>query len=387
MSQSLAAFTLRRTAGAVAVCVAVTALTFLTLHGLAPEFFDDTRPLPLEMVHYLKRVFLHADLGVSTFRPFQPVLDMLGESIPADLSMLVGSMVVGLLAGSAGGALCVRHPGSLLSRLLQVAAAVLLCAPVYVTGMMVILLFRPGGWAAHADRTRHGEQVRRADPRSRRVAARAVRALADRRRTAGRPVPADGAGHAAGGDGRRFRPHGAGEGAEPAAGDRPPRAARGAAGDALAGRRLHAAAARQRRARRGGVRHHPASTGSSRGRSRTGTSRCCRGSSSSAPCSSWWRTRWSTWRSPRSTRACGPEHAHVRAGPADQTVEMYVIFDLDDTLVHSDAVREAFVVVAGEHEIALDVLADVLDTLPGRPALEIFAALGLRRQATARFLE
>jgi len=66
---------------------------------------------------------------------------------------------------------------------------------------------------------------------------------------------------------------------------------------------------------------------------------------------------------------------------------MYVIFDLDDTLVHSDAVREAFVVVAGEHEIALDVLADVLDTLPGRPALEIFAALGLGREATARFLE
>src|SRR4051812_2983869 len=66
---------------------------------------------------------------------------------------------------------------------------------------------------------------------------------------------------------------------------------------------------------------------------------------------------------------------------------MYVIFDLDDTLVHSDAVREAFAVVAGEHGIALDVLEDVLDTLPGRPALEIFAALGLGREATARFLD
>src|SRR4051794_37989320 len=132
MSQSLAAFTLRRAAGAVAVCVAVTALTFLTLHGLAPEFFNDTRPLPLDILHYLERVFLHADLGVSTFRPFQPVLSMLGESIPADLSMLVGSMAVGLLAGSAGGVLCVRRPGSLLSRLLQVAGAGLPCAPGYV---------------------------------------------------------------------------------------------------------------------------------------------------------------------------------------------------------------------------------------------------------------
>src|SRR3954451_15533229 len=143
MSESLAAFALRRTAGAVAVCVAVAALTFLTLHGLAPEFFDDTRPLPLEMLHYLERVFLHGDLGVSTFRPFQPVLTMLGESVPADISMLVGSLAVGLVAGSAGGVLCARRPGALGSRLLQGAAPVLLCAPVYVTGMMVILLFAP----------------------------------------------------------------------------------------------------------------------------------------------------------------------------------------------------------------------------------------------------
>src|SRR3954470_18082608 len=143
MSDSFAAFVARRAVAAVGVAVAVSALTFLTLHGLAPEFFNDTRPLPLEMVHYLERVFLHADLGVSTFRPFQPVLTMLGDAIPADLSMLVGGMVVGLLAGTAGGVMCVRWPGTLVSRALQVAAAVLLCAPVYVTGMMSILLFAP----------------------------------------------------------------------------------------------------------------------------------------------------------------------------------------------------------------------------------------------------
>ena len=56
---------------------------------------------------------------------------------------------------------------------------------------------------------------------------------------------------------------------------------------------------------------------------------------------------------------------------------MYVLFDLDDTLVHSDAVREAFAVVACEHAIALSSLASTLDELPGRPALEIFEALGL----------
>src|SRR3954453_22402570 len=134
MSDSLALFVMRRTLGAIAVSVAVAALTFLTLHGLAPEFFQDTRPLPLEMLHYLERVFLHADLGNSTFRPGGPVLRLLLDGVPADLSMLAGAMAIGMLVGTAGGVLCVRRPGTLVARFLQGAAAVLLCAPVYVTG-------------------------------------------------------------------------------------------------------------------------------------------------------------------------------------------------------------------------------------------------------------
>ena len=69
----------------------------------------------------------------------------------------------------------------------------------------------------------------------------------------------------------------------------------------------------------------------------------------------------------------------------------YVIFDLDDTLVHSDAVRDAFAVVTGAEGIAREVLIRTLDSLPGRPAREIFEALGLGRAAavaaTDRFLD
>jgi phosphoglycolate phosphatase len=69
---------------------------------------------------------------------------------------------------------------------------------------------------------------------------------------------------------------------------------------------------------------------------------------------------------------------------------MYVLFDLDDTLVHSDAVREAFAVAAREHGIPAGALASTLDALPGRPALEVFEALGLpaaaARHATSCFL-
>jgi phosphoglycolate phosphatase-like HAD superfamily hydrolase len=68
----------------------------------------------------------------------------------------------------------------------------------------------------------------------------------------------------------------------------------------------------------------------------------------------------------------------------------YVIFDLDDTLVHSDAVRVAFAIVADGFAISEEVLTRTLDALPGRPAREVFEALGLSAEhavaATQRFL-
>ncbi|HEX6023851.1 MAG TPA: HAD hydrolase-like protein [Solirubrobacter sp.] len=69
----------------------------------------------------------------------------------------------------------------------------------------------------------------------------------------------------------------------------------------------------------------------------------------------------------------------------------YVIFDLDDTLVHSDAVREAFATVACAAGVEPDVLTRTLDSHPGRPAREIFELLGFARDdaaaATERFIE
>jgi phosphoglycolate phosphatase-like HAD superfamily hydrolase len=68
----------------------------------------------------------------------------------------------------------------------------------------------------------------------------------------------------------------------------------------------------------------------------------------------------------------------------------YVIFDLDDTLVHSMAVRAALASVADDCGIPRDTLARTLDSLPGRPAIEVFEALGLERDAardaSGRFL-
>lgn len=67
-----------------------------------------------------------------------------------------------------------------------------------------------------------------------------------------------------------------------------------------------------------------------------------------------------------------------------------MIFDLDDTLVHSSAVREAFACVARDRGIDPVLMTRTLDALPGRPAQDIFQALGCdagaAQQATDRFL-
>lgn len=73
--------------------------------------------------------------------------------------------------------------------------------------------------------------------------------------------------------------------------------------------------------------------------------------------------------------------------PITRGVERYVIFDLDDTLVHSDAVREAFAMVARERGIDQRRLTLTLDELPGRPAREIFEALGCDEAAALRCTE
>ncbi|HET6550464.1 MAG TPA: ABC transporter permease [Solirubrobacter sp.] len=143
MSGSYAVFVARRAVAAVLVTFAVSAITFVILHVLAPWGFADTRALPVELLSYHERVFFHLDFGISRQQPFQPVATMLADALPADVALMAGALVVGLALGVAGGVVCAQRPGSLRARVLEGAAAVFLCAPVYFVGMMVILIFGP----------------------------------------------------------------------------------------------------------------------------------------------------------------------------------------------------------------------------------------------------
>lgn len=144
MAHSLPVFALRRMFAAVVLAVVVSALTFITLHGLYPEAFDDTRPLLVECAHFLFATFVRFDLGESVARPLGSVSELIGRGLAADFSLLIGALAFGIAAGVWGGAVCARHPGTWRAGILQAVALLALCAPVYAIGMSAILLFKPG---------------------------------------------------------------------------------------------------------------------------------------------------------------------------------------------------------------------------------------------------
>ncbi len=143
MSDSLVVYVARRALAVVGVSVALTVVTFLMLHLLTPESFVDPRPLHVELLAYLRDVFLRGDFGNSTQQPFLPVRSMLADALPADVSLLVGAMLVGSILGIVGGTVCAQRPGTFVAWALQGVATLLLCAPVYVIGFLLILLFAP----------------------------------------------------------------------------------------------------------------------------------------------------------------------------------------------------------------------------------------------------
>jgi peptide/nickel transport system permease protein len=143
MSGSFASFLVRRLVAVVAVLVGVTACTFLIFHVMQPDRFAAGRPLPLQLWDYVTAVFLHLDLGRSLTIGHRTVSGMVVEGLPADFALLAGGIVIGALAGLAGGAVCALSPRSVLSRCLEGVASVAVCAPVYWVGLMAIYVFSP----------------------------------------------------------------------------------------------------------------------------------------------------------------------------------------------------------------------------------------------------
>ncbi len=127
-----------RLMGIAVVVVAATACAWLMFHLLRPQLFsgqEDSLP------RYLDRAFLHFDFGRSQQGGQRPVADLIRDGLPADVSLLAGGLLFGVVAGVGGGILCARRPRGAVSRAVQAVAMVAFCAPVYVVGLMALLLF------------------------------------------------------------------------------------------------------------------------------------------------------------------------------------------------------------------------------------------------------
>jgi peptide/nickel transport system permease protein len=144
MALSVGRTVLARVTSLAIVIVGVTALTWLAVNALRPDLrTGDDRSIFVALGDYLNRAFLHFDFGISSATG-REVAVMMREGLPADLSLLGGAMAFGLLAGIAGGAYCAARAGSAPARALEAAAALFMIAPVYVVGLMLLLLFGAG---------------------------------------------------------------------------------------------------------------------------------------------------------------------------------------------------------------------------------------------------
>jgi ABC-type dipeptide/oligopeptide/nickel transport system permease component len=138
-------FLARRLIALVAVVVMVTVVTWISIHGLRPEAFAfDQRPTLEQLADYLVQAFLHFELGNSWENNQPPVSGMLREGLPADLLLLAGGMAFGLLFGMTAGAYVGSRPRARRSRAIESVSMVFLCAPVYVVGLSLLLLFGAG---------------------------------------------------------------------------------------------------------------------------------------------------------------------------------------------------------------------------------------------------
>lgn len=114
--------------------------------GMSEEVKEELRqaygldkPLPVQLAVYLGRV-ARLDLGYSYFFNL-PVTSLIADRVPATLLLVVSAVLCAFLVGTVLGVLASRKPNGLLSQVITVLSLVGFAAPVFWTGMMLMILF------------------------------------------------------------------------------------------------------------------------------------------------------------------------------------------------------------------------------------------------------
>lgn len=158
---ALAAFVLKRVLYAAGLVLAVLILNFVlirlapgdpteTLAGQMGGITDEIRaelrqvygldlPMAQQLVVYVGRI-LRGDLGHSYFFNL-PVTSLILDRLPATILLLLVSLVVAVTIGTSLGVLASRRPQGFVSQLITVGSVVGYSAPVFWTGMLLVILF------------------------------------------------------------------------------------------------------------------------------------------------------------------------------------------------------------------------------------------------------
>ena len=156
-----ASYVVVRLLQALALVLAVVVLNFVLVHaapgdpvetiagasgGMSTELMAQLRTqygldksLPVQLGVYLGKV-IHGDLGYSYFFNL-PVSQMILERVPATLLLVLSSVVCAFIFGTALGVLSSRKPNGVLSQFITVLSMVGFAAPVFWTGIMLVILF------------------------------------------------------------------------------------------------------------------------------------------------------------------------------------------------------------------------------------------------------
>jgi peptide/nickel transport system permease protein len=158
---SLITFLARRLGYAAVLVLAVLVLNFLLIRlapgdpietlagqmgGMTEEIRADLRraygldkPLPAQLGIYLMRV-TSGDLGYSYFFNL-PVTQLIVDRLPATLLLVLTSLLIAVIVGTTLGVLASRRPNGLLSQIITVVSVIGYSAPVFWTGMLLVILF------------------------------------------------------------------------------------------------------------------------------------------------------------------------------------------------------------------------------------------------------
>jgi peptide/nickel transport system permease protein len=98
------------------------------------------KSLPAQFWIYIKGIFLHFNLGYSYYSN-APVKELIFNRLPATVSLVLGGAIIWLFAGLSVGIISARRAGSKLDRATMGTALVLVSAPEFWLGLLVLFFF------------------------------------------------------------------------------------------------------------------------------------------------------------------------------------------------------------------------------------------------------